>query len=131
MPGVVSWHAIALAELEGLLAGHPSAVGVDQLAIYVEFMDLAEKELRYPPAAQSSDEGWVLPYDNGMARRRALRRTAPPMDADLVSVAAVDEGFPYGDYYYLYRQPKPGEAPAARLMVTNLWHVSKIAQFLR
>ncbi|MEV8550203.1 hypothetical protein AB0L04_10300 [Streptomyces glaucescens] len=104
----------------------------DDPATRREFLDLAETELRYPPIL-NSDEGFVVQYDRGYAYRRALRRHAPSRAADLnADPAIVDgDGFPYGDYYYVYRKVSPEEfeklserGETAQLLVRRLLHIS-------
>lgn len=121
--GVIAWDDMAKQDLRD---------ATDESAVRREFLDLAESELRYPPN-QGTDEGFAVQYDMGFAYRRALRRETPSTATDLTAdLAAVDDGgFPYGDYFYVYRPLNEGEAramgqrgQAARLIVKRLLHNS-------
>ncbi|MEU5397329.1 hypothetical protein [Streptomyces tibetensis] len=123
--GIIAWSDMASRDLRD---------ASNDPAVRFEFLDLAEKELRYPPLA-GPDEGFTVQYDRGFAYRRALRRSAPARSADLRSDPdEVDQDpFPFGDYYYVYRRPMTGETvslgqrgQAARLHIARLLHLSQM-----
>jgi hypothetical protein len=123
--GVVAWDDMAVQDLRDATI---------ELAVRREFLDLAETELRYPPI-QDADEGFLVQYDRGLAYRRALRRATPSRSVDLAGdPTGIDgEGFPYGRYYFVYRQLAEqavramGErGHAARLIVNRLLHDSQM-----
>ncbi|MGW6880817.1 hypothetical protein ACWGEU_11215 [Streptomyces goshikiensis] len=128
MAGIVSWDDMAQQDLREASA---------ERTVRREFLDLAASELRYPPS-RPPDEGFAVQYDRGFAYRRALRRNGPSLADDLTAdpnaVDSADQnGFRYGDYYYMYRLPTGWEVGdlgtrgrATQLVVARLLHISQM-----
>jgi hypothetical protein len=128
--GVIAWDEMAVQDLQ---------VAATNSTVMWELLDLPETELRYPPE-QGADEGFTIQYDQGFAYRRAVRRSAPSMAADLAASPATvpSGGFPYWDFFYLYRRLNEPEWRAmggqrgstARLMIVRLLKTAALERLL-
>ena len=126
--GVVSWHEMAVRDLRNCS---------NEPGVRAQLLALAERQLRHPPV-QGPDEGLAAQYDRGYAYRRAVPRDAPTVDEDLAGLLSRgQDGFPFGDYFFVYRPLTPSEAQAmaregerASLIVMRLLRCSDLVGLL-
>jgi hypothetical protein len=126
--GTIWWGRLADRDLKGIY----------DRGVIAELMDLAERELRYPPRGNhQADEGWVPEYP-GVAYRRGALRAAADGGQDLADDQEEQATYRACDYYLVYRQPRPKDAwqtsrggGAVRLVVIRLLHITEMALLLR